>query len=414
MQKVVEKEHLNFVIVGHVDHGKSTLIGRLLYDTESIPESIVEEVKSSAAELGRGMEFAYLLDSLKEEREQNITIDTTQTFFKTDKRDYIIIDAPGHKEFLRNMITGASLASAGILMVDASLGLEEQTRRHAYILSMLGVEQIIVAVNKMDLVDYSEDRYLQMQDEITSFLERLGLSPLHVIPVSAQVGDNIANASDKMTWYKGQTLLSALDSLTVPESLLTKPLRLPIQDVYEVDGRRLAVGKLECGEIRKKDEIEILPLKEKTQVASVEKWEEHRIKAGAGDSIGLTLNADTELKRGMVICSGQEPGISNKLQTTLFWMDTAGYSPSDNLQLKCATQGVDCKLGNIATRVDSSTLEVLGENCQELGEAEAGRVIIATAEPVVIENFNDIAGLGRFVIVKNEDIVAGGIIQGWE
>jgi len=414
MQKVVEKEHLNFVIVGHVDHGKSTLIGRLLYDTESIPESIVEEVKSSAAELGRGMEFAYLLDSLKEEREQNITIDTTQTFFKTDKRDYIIIDAPGHKEFLRNMITGASLASAGILMVDASLGLEEQTRRHAYILSMLGVEQIIVAVNKMDLVDYSEDRYLQMQDEITSFLERLGLSPLHVIPVSAQVGDNIANASDKMTWYKGQTLLSALDSLTVPESLLTKPLRLPIQDVYEVDGRRLAVGKLECGEIRKKDEIEILPLKEKTQVASVEKWEEHRIKAGAGDSIGLTLNADTELKRGMVICSGQEPGISNKLQTTLFWMDTAGYSPSDNLQLKCATQAVDCKLENIDTRVDSSTLEVLGENCQELGEAEAGRVIIATAEPVVIENFNDIAGLGRFVIVKNEDIVAGGIIQGWE
>ena len=179
-----EREHLNFVIVGHIDHGKSTLIGRLLYDTDSIPESIIDDVRVTSEAIGKKMEFAYLLDSLKEEREQNITIDTTQTFFKSEKRDYIIIDAPGHKEFLKNMITGASLANAAILMVDSSVGIQEQSRRHAFILSLLGVKQIIVAINKMDLVDYRQDVYDKLNKEVTDFLAKINLKPNYVIPVS--------------------------------------------------------------------------------------------------------------------------------------------------------------------------------------------------------------------------------------
>ncbi|MDC0357588.1 GTP-binding protein [Oligoflexia bacterium] len=409
----MEKEHLDFVIVGHVDHGKSTLIGRLLYDTHSIPESIIEDVRETSKEHGKEMEFAYLLDSLKEEREQNITIDTTQTFFNTDKRDYIIIDAPGHKEFLKNMITGASLASAGILMIDSSQGLAEQTRRHAYILSLLGVEQIIVAVNKMDLVDYKEEVYLDVKEKIEAFLKKINLTPLHVIPVSAKEGDNIASRSSNLPWYKGSILLEALDSLTAPESLRRKPLRYPVQDVYKVDGRELVVGRIECGEMRKGDTVEIYPSKEQAEIKTVEKWLQKRSKAGAGDSIGITLQSDATLKRGDVICTGSAPAIATQLDTTLFWMDTKPLDGKEQLTLKCATQEVPCVVENIKERIDSSTLEILGENTDTIGEAEAGSVTIRTEQPLVVEDFNSIEGLGRFVFVRNEDIVAGGIIHGW-
>src|SRR5881396_198217 len=225
------------VFVGHVDHGKSTLIGRILHDTGSLPEGKVEEIKKACAAEGMGFEFAFLLDALLEEQKQNVTIDTTEIPFRTPRRQYAIIDAPGHKEFLKNMITGASRADAAILVISADEGVREQSRRHAYLLSMLGVKHLIVVVNKMDLVDYSEKRFREIEQEYRKFLRELGLEARTFIPASAREGENVARASAKMKWYSAASVLEALDSLGPQERDVDLPLRFCVQDVYRFDGR---------------------------------------------------------------------------------------------------------------------------------------------------------------------------------
>ena len=265
----MEREHLKLVIVGHVDHGKSTLIGRLFFDTDSLPKEKIEEVKQICEALGKELEFAYVMDHLEEERSQGITIDTAQTFFKTEKRDYVIIDAPGHREFTKNMITGASQAEAAILIVDASEGVREQTRRHAYILGMLGLKQVIVAVNKMDLVDYSENVFNEVSKQTTDFLERIGIAPTYIIPISAKEGDNVAKASDRMKWYTGPTILQALDTFKKTEKRDENPLRFAVQDVYNIDGKRIIVGRVEAGTLRVGDNIIVLPTGEETTVETI-------------------------------------------------------------------------------------------------------------------------------------------------
>ncbi len=407
-----EREHLNFVIVGHIDHGKSTLIGRLLYDTDSIPESIIDDVRVTSEAIGKKMEFAYLLDSLKEEREQNITIDTTQTFFKSEKRDYIIIDAPGHKEFLKNMITGASLANAAILMVDSSVGLQEQSRRHAFILSLLGVKQIIVAINKMDLVDYRQDVYEKLKKEVTEFLAKINLTPSYIIPVSAQEGDNVVTPSKNMTWYSDNIVLDALDSFEPSASLDKKSLRFPVQDIYTIDGKKIFVGKVESGSLKKGDEVVILPRNKKTTIASIEVWKQIKNKAKTGDSIGLTFSDDLDLKRGDIVCEGGEPKVLTKLNATVFWMDSKDYSSDDKLIVKCATQEEPCKIVSIESRIDSSTLDIIKGDNNAMKTTEAAKLTLEVKEPLVIEDFNNIEGLGRFVFTREDgDIVAGGIFS---
>ena len=230
----MQKEKLKFVIVGHVDHGKSTLIGRLFFDTGSLPADKIAEIEKISKELGRDVEFAFMMDHLQEERDQGITIDTAQAFFHTDKRDYVIIDAPGHVEFTKNMITGASQAQAAILIVDAAEGVREQTRRHAYLLSMLGLTQVAVVINKMDLdsVRYSKQRFEQVVAELLEFCEPLGIKPMHIVPISAKQGENVAKKSTHMDWYIGPTVLELLDDFVVPSKPADKPMRFPIQDVY--------------------------------------------------------------------------------------------------------------------------------------------------------------------------------------
>lgn len=229
-----EERALPIVIVGHVDHGKSTLIGRLLYDTGCLPSDKFAEIQKSSEMLGKIVEFAFVMDCLEEERSRGITIDTTQTFFKTSKRRYVIIDAPGHKEFLKNMITGTSQAEAALLIIDSSEGIRDQTKRHAYILSMLGLKQICVLLNKIDLINYSQEQFLQLKKTVTEFLEGLSIRPTFVLPVSAIQGDNVATPSNEISWFDGPTVLEALDTfkeLKVEE----KPLRFPIQDIYSMD-----------------------------------------------------------------------------------------------------------------------------------------------------------------------------------
>ncbi len=402
---------MNIVIVGHVDHGKSTLIGRLLYDTDSLPEGVFESVKAACESHGAEVEFAYLLDSLEEERKQNVTIDTTQMFFKTLKRDYTIIDAPGHKEFLKNMITGSSLAEAGILIVAGDEGIQEQTKRHAYILSLLGLKQVIVVVNKMDSIGYDKAKFEEIKTGISDFLKKLNIPVEHIIAISAMKGDNIVEKSENLPWYKGLTLLAALDVFETKKSEEDKPLRLPVQDVYKRGDKRILAGTMESGIIKEGQEVKLFPSASTTKVKSIELWNDNSSKACAGQSIGVTLTDPLFTDRGEIICSGEDPKVKEQFEASVFCMSKKPIKVGERLILKCTTQEVDCVLKKIVGKIDSSTLEKIEGHQDELQELEVGDVQIKTDKPLVIENFNNIPGLGRFVIVRDEDTIAGGILH---
>jgi len=406
-----EKEDLKLVIVGHVDHGKSTLIGRLFFDTDSLPKEKKREVEAICKEKGQDVEFAFVMDQLEEEQDQGITIDTTQTFFKTNKRHYTIIDAPGHKEFLKNMITGASQAEAAILMVDADEGVQEQTKRHAYLLSFLGIEQIIVVMNKMDLVDYKEERFKKIENELVEFLEKLNINPTYIIPISAKQGDNVAKKTKEMNWYEG---LSILDSLDTFESIKVeeKDLRFPIQDVYKIDEKRINVGTIGSGKIKEGDKILILPANTTTKVKSIEVFEKEITEAEIGESIGITTSDPVFIERGEVISLASNPAkTSRRFKAEVFWMSKLPFSIDEKITLRCTTQEVDCKIEEIERKINSSSLEIIHKEKETLKETEAAEVIIETKKPIVVEKFNNIAELGRFVLVRNDITVASGIIR---
>ncbi|MEW5896115.1 MAG: GTP-binding protein [Nanoarchaeota archaeon] len=405
------KEYLNFVIVGHVDHGKSTLIGRLLYDTNSLPEGLIDEVKKTCDMLGRELEFAFILDSLEEEREQNITIDTTQTFFKTKKRDYVIIDAPGHKEFIKNMVTGASQAEAAILIVDAKEGIKEQTKRHSYVLSLLGIKQVIVVVNKMDLVGYQVEEYNKIKRELLKFLSNVNIRPRYVIPISAKEGDNIIYKAGNMSWYSGITVLEALDSFIPEKNIEDRPLRFPVQDVYKIDEKRINVGRVESGIIKKGEKIVILPEGKKTRVKSVEKYLQQVTKAKAGESTGIVTEDAFFLDRGMVIChEHNQPRVTNRITANVFWMAKLPFDLSQPITMKLATQEIRCKVERIIQKINSSTLEKIEEDMGCLRELEVGTIVLKTSNLIVVDNFNQVPGLGRFVFELDGNTCAGGII----
>lgn len=406
---------LKFVIVGHVDHGKSTLIGRLLYDTDSLPPDKIAEIKQRSEELGRETEFAYLLDHLEEERRQGITIETTQTFFKSPLRQYVIIDAPGHVEFVKNMVTGASQAEAAVLIVDVKEGVKEQTKRHAYILSLLGLKQVVVVLNKMDMVGFERSVFESVKKETAAFLASINIEPLLYIPISAIKGENIAKRSANMPWYSGQTFLEGLDLLknsALPED---KPLLFPIQDVYKVDDKRISAGRLESGRILKGQEIRVLPGDHVTRIGSIERFPDQCESAEAGSSIGITTQDALFLKRGDVVCApGKEPLVTDAFKASIFWMSKRDFDKNEKIVIRCATQETTCKIESIAERIDSSSLELIEKDASTLKNLEVGEVIIKTKRPIVISSFNDVQELGRFVLEKNENICAGGIISSVE
>jgi sulfate adenylyltransferase large subunit len=404
---------LKFVIVGHVDHGKSTLIGRLLYDTHSLPDDKMEEIKKASKNLGRETEFAYLLDHLEEERQQGITIDTTQVFFQTPKRTYVIIDAPGHREFIKNMVTGASQADAGVLIVDVKEGIKDQTKRHAYLLSILGIKQIIVAINKLDLVNFNQEKYIQIRDEIEKFLAAINIKALHYIPISARKGDNVVKHSEFMAWYKGPTFVESLDLLDVNISSQNKEPIFPVQDVYNIEDRRLIVGRIESGSIKKGMEIIILPGGEVTKVNSVEKYMKELHQAQAGESIGITTEEPIFANRGDVISQlGKEPELKNNFSATIFWLAKNDFYKNNRLTIRCATQETICEIEKIKKRIDSGTLNLIEEDSEELKHSEVAEVIMKTKKPLVIKSFNEVPEMGRFVLLQDGDVCAGGIVTG--
>jgi small GTP-binding protein len=406
------QDQLKLVIVGHVDHGKSTLIGRLLFDTDSLPEGKVEEIERICRTLGREMEFAFVMDHLEEEQAQGITIDTAQIFFRTGKRRYVIIDAPGHKEFVKNMLTGASQAEAALLIVDACDGVREQTRRHACLLRMFGLEQVAVVINKMDLAGYSHARFEEVRHEITTLLCLLGITPKHAIPITARSGDNIVWPSDKMPWYEGPTVLEGLDSFLPKESGSNHALRFPVQDIYQVNNRKVLVGRVEAGIIRQDEEVTFLPQEIRAKVRSIEVlWKEKTV-AEAGECIGITTDESLHIERGAVACAGAAaPRITSLLQTNMFWMSSRPFQPGEQLLLRVATQEVPVDI-TVEKKMDSSTLEEISEHPGTVMETEIAQVSLRTRQPIVIEDFNEVQELGRFVLVRDMDIVAGGIIAG--
>src|ERR1051326_6415225 len=301
---------LRVVFVGHVDHGKSTLIGRILQDTDSLPEGKIDEIKKVCTAEGMEFEFAFLLDALLEEQKQNVTIDTTEIPFRTARRRYAIIDAPGHKEFLKNMITGPSRAAAAALVIAADEGAREQSHRQGYRLSMLGIKQVIVVVNKMDLAGYSEERFREIERDYRHFLQQLGLTALTFIPASAREGENVARAGMKMKWYCAASVIDALDLLQAREREVDLPLRFCVQDVYRFDERRIIAGRIETGKLRVGDELVFSPANKASKVQSIEGWpEKANGEALAGDSVGITLTEQIFVERGYVASQQTETPI---------------------------------------------------------------------------------------------------------
>src|SRR5437870_4166328 len=418
---------IKVVFVGHVDHGKSTLIGRILQDTDSLPEGKVEMVKKACAAEGMEFEFAFLLDALLEEQKQNVTIDTTEIPFRTPRRQYAIIDAPGHKEFLKNMITGASRADAAVLVIAASEGVREQSRRHAYLLSLLGIKQVVVVVNKMDLVDFSEKRFREIEREYRKFLVDLTLEARAFIPAAANQGENVARASMKMKWYCAATVLEALDALETKRTDVDLPLRFCVQDVYRFDGRRIIAGRIETGTLRVGDELIFSPANKSSVVATIERWhpvipnevEESRSgtfkvtqrdpstslrmtdeEAIAGDLIGITLAEQIFVERGYVASQQNETPIeTNRFHADLFWIVRDPLRVGHFYDLRLATQQVKCQIVSIEQVMDSSTLEIkrdppsvaaatsgVAGGREQLERNEVGRLTIQTRGPLVIDN----------------------------
>ncbi len=408
----MNRDSLNIVVVGHVDHGKSTLIGRLLFDTDSLPKGAIEKVKRISKEKGKGFEYAYLLDAFEEEQKQGITIDTTRLQFKTDKRDYVIIDAPGHKEFLKNMVSGAASAEAAILMVDANEGIQEQSKRHGYILSLLGIKKVYVAVNKMDLVDYSEEKYEEIKRDFNKFLNTLGVYPLNYIPVSAINGENIATKSDKTPWYDGESILESIDSLEKAKGVEEKPLRFPIQDIYKFDHRRIIAGRIESGSLSVGDEIVILPSNKTTRVKTIENWVEKDKKdtVYAGMSVGITVEDEFFYSRGDVISHKDNiPVVTDTFKGNLFWLGKNDLVKNKKYKLKLATLEIECEIAKIDRVIDASTLETI-EDAERVQKNDVSEITIKTKSPIALDEFQDIESTGRFVIVDDLDVSGGGII----
>lgn len=408
------REVLNIVVVGHVDHGKSTVIGRLLYDTKSLPEGAIDRVKKIAKEKGKPFEYAYLLDAFEEEQKQGITIDTTQLQFRTDKRDYVIIDAPGHKEFLKNMISGAASAEAALLIIDANEGIQEQSKRHGYILSLLGIQKAYVLVNKMDLIEYSEEKFNAIKQEMNEFLHSLHVYPLKYIPISAFHGENITIQSDKMPWYKGESILKAIDLFEKDQGLEGKPLRFPIQDVYKFDNRRIIAGRIEAGTLKTGDEILISPSNKVTKVKSIEYWvdKDKKDSISAGMSVGITVEDEFFNQRGEFISHTYDtPVAADLFKVSLFWMGKNDLVKNKEYKFKLATQEVECEIYAINKVIDATTLENI-ENANQAKTNDVAEVTIKTKRKVCFDEFRNNQNTGRFVIVDGYDVCGGGIVTG--
>lgn len=409
-------EQMNIVVIGHVDHGKSTVIGRLLADTNSLPQGKLAEVKANCARNSRPFEYAFLLDALKDEQSQGITIDSARCFFKSAKREYIIIDTPGHIEFLKNMISGAARAEAAVLIIDAKEGVRENSRRHGYLLSMLDIKQVSVCVNKMDLVDYSQSVFQSIKQEYSEFLQQVGIKPAGFIPVSARMGDNIVNNSDKMKWYTGHTVLDIIDNFKKESERVDKALRFPVQDIYKFteqgDDRRIIAGRIETGTFAVGDEVVFLPSEKRTSIAGIEGFNVPRqTTAEAGQSVGIQLSEQIYIRPGELMCKASEelPRVCSRLKVNIFWMGRQPMIKNKRYKMKIAGTRIAVWLRDVLTVLDASELTT-DSNRQQVERHDVAECVLETLKPIAFDISSEIAQTGRFVIIDNYEIAGGGVV----
>jgi bifunctional enzyme CysN/CysC len=409
-------EQMTIVIVGHVDHGKSTVIGRLLADTGSLPKGKLEAVKELCARTAKPFEYAFLLDALKDEQAQGITIDAARCFFKTSRRHYMVFDAPGHIEFLKNMVSGAAHAEAALLVIDAKEGIRENSRRHGYLLSMLGVRQVAVLVNKMDLVANDQTVFENIRKEYRAFLAEQGVVPTNFIPVSALHGANIASRPSDMLWYNGPTVLDQLDMFQNKKPDCDLAFRFPVQDIYKFtadgDERRIAAGIVLSGSIRTGQEVIFLPSYKKARISSVERFNAPQDnQARAGEAVGFTFETQIYIKPGelMVSAAAAQPQVSTRFRANIFWMGHTPLMKSKNYKLKLASTRVQVVLAEIVRVLDAAELSTTRDK-KQVERHDVAEVILEAAKPVAFDLMADHEGTGRFVIVDNYEIAGGGII----
>lgn len=408
-----QKQQLKIVIVGHVDHGKSTLVGRLLYDTGSLPDGKFEAITQSCKKRGMPFEWSFLMDALQIERDQGITVDTTQIWLKTPSRDIVIIDAPGHKEFLKNMISGAAQADAALVLIDAKEGIREQSKRHGYLLHLLGISQIAVLVNKMDMVGYSEEIFRQIEKDYSAYLGNLGVVPTCFIPISARDGDGIRAASKNIAWYKGGSVTQMLEKFEVASADESLPLRFPIQDIYKFDERRILVGRIESGSLKVGDELLFSPSNTLAKVASIEVWPEtgkKSEKVTAGQSVGITLSDQIFVERGHIASHRENaPMLTNLFRARMFWLGREVLTTGKRYKIKLGTSEIMAELKTIEHVIDSDTLEQKpAENVERGNVAE---IIWRIKGMASVDDFNHNRRMGRFVVFDGYDAAGGGIIN---
>ncbi|MCF6268281.1 MAG: GTP-binding protein [Melioribacteraceae bacterium] len=410
------KERMDVVIVGHVDHGKSTLVGRLLTDTGSLPEGKLDAVKKLCIRNAKPFEYAFLLDALKDEQSQGITIDTARIFFTSAKREYIIIDAPGHIDFLKNMISGAARAEAAILLIDADEGIAENSRRHAYMLSLLGIKQIAVVINKMDLCEYSEEVYNKIKTDFGKYLKGIGIESKAYIPASARNGINLIDISEKTSWYNGVSLLNVMDSFTKEKSLKEKPLRMYLQGIYKFQGdknkRRIYAGSISSGELKVNDVIGFLPSNKKTTIKSIEVFNRTGIEtAVSGNAIGLTLDEELYVTETDLIYKVDEekPLLSDRFLANIFWMDSEPLRTAKEYKFKMGTQNISASIEKIESVLHTSEL-TSNTDASLVKKHEAAKCIIKTRRKIPFDLVNQNVNTSRFVLVDNCNIVGGGLI----
>jgi bifunctional enzyme CysN/CysC len=410
-------QRMNIVIVGHVDHGKSTVIGRLLADTHSLPEGKLEQVRAQCELNSKPFEYAFLLDALKDEQAQGITIDAARVFFKSSRRPYLILDAPGHIEFLKNMITGAARAEAALLVIDAAEGVQENSRRHGYMVSLLGVRQLAVLVNKMDLVGWDRGVYERIVADYGAFLEQVGITPSCFVPISGRGGDNIADRSANLPWYTGPTVLGALDDFRSEPAPVERVFRMPVQDVYKFtkqgDDRRIVSGTIDSGTLKVGDAVIFYPSGKKSRVKTIEAFNRPpQTRAEAGSAVGFTLQEQIYITRGEMATLETErrPQVTTRLRVSLFWLGKEPMAKGKEYLLKLGTARVTARVEEVLRVMDASTLDATDQRAV-VKRHDVAECVLKLDRAIACDIAEDVPATSRFVIVDDYEIRGGGIVR---
>lgn len=400
---------IKIVVAGHVDDGKSTLIGRLMYETNSLLRGKYEEIEAISRKRNMPMEWSFLLDAFQAERDQAITIDTCQLKLKIAERDVLLIDAPGHVEFIQNMLSAAANANAAFLLIDAVYGIRQQTKRHSYLLSFLGIQQVVVLINKMDCADYSKHRFNELKTEAIACLQEVGIQPKAIIPIAARHGEGLIDFSNNMPWYRDETVLSMIHQFDGEESQISAPLRLPVQAIYKFDERRIIAGQIASGTLKVGDEILVSPSNQTAKIATIESWNTApRYTANADESIGITLERQVFVERGdMISHLTNPPFLTNTFRAMIYVIGKTPLIVNQTYRIRLATRELHAVIQAIEWDRDIETLTKHASD--HIQTHHCGHAILRTKEIIPIDDYNELKQTGRFIVLANDEIIAAGM-----